>query len=196
MSPHIALLRSVNVGKRKVLNIYPSIDTPTCAKSTRKFNEAAVELGDWLRALGHSAFFFVDLLRHAQRFFELLTRFEAASDALSASAFGDFVARQLGHLGIVIGAFQDRACRQRILFADLVLTKQADDALDLGVLPVQRTKALHVAGHGGVGQGGVQFRQAQGQAFKVVAQRGGHCTGVKQRGRTEALRAAGQAGGR
>ena len=28
-------------GKRKVLNIFPSIDTPTCAKSTRKFNEAA-----------------------------------------------------------------------------------------------------------------------------------------------------------
>lgn len=28
-------------GKRKVMNIYPSIDTPTCATSTRKFNEAA-----------------------------------------------------------------------------------------------------------------------------------------------------------
>ncbi len=32
------------VGKRKVLNIYPSIDTPTCATSTRKFNEAAAKL--------------------------------------------------------------------------------------------------------------------------------------------------------
>ncbi|MCF8149618.1 MAG: thiol peroxidase [Burkholderiaceae bacterium] len=31
-------------GKRKVLNIYPSIDTPTCATSTRKFNEAAGNL--------------------------------------------------------------------------------------------------------------------------------------------------------
>ncbi len=31
-------------GKRKVLNIYPSIDTPTCAASTRKFNEAAGKL--------------------------------------------------------------------------------------------------------------------------------------------------------
>ncbi|MCX7155414.1 MAG: thiol peroxidase [Rhodocyclales bacterium] len=31
-------------GKRKVLNIYPSIDTPTCATSTRKFNEAAGDL--------------------------------------------------------------------------------------------------------------------------------------------------------
>lgn len=26
-------------GKKKVLNIFPSIDTPTCATSTRKFNE-------------------------------------------------------------------------------------------------------------------------------------------------------------
>ena len=28
-------------GKRKVLNIVPSLDTPTCAKSTRVFNEQA-----------------------------------------------------------------------------------------------------------------------------------------------------------
>lgn len=33
-------------GKRKVLNIYPSIDTPTCAKSTRRFNEAADKLAN------------------------------------------------------------------------------------------------------------------------------------------------------
>lgn len=33
-------------GKRKVLNIYPSIDTPTCATSTRKFNEKAAALKD------------------------------------------------------------------------------------------------------------------------------------------------------
>lgn len=31
-------------GKRKVLNIVPSLDTPTCAKSTRKFNEEAASL--------------------------------------------------------------------------------------------------------------------------------------------------------
>ncbi|WP_292999266.1 thiol peroxidase [Nevskia sp.] len=29
------------VGKKKVLNIFPSIDTPTCAMSVRKFNEKA-----------------------------------------------------------------------------------------------------------------------------------------------------------
>jgi thiol peroxidase len=31
-------------GKRKILNIFPSIDTPTCATSVRKFNEKAGSL--------------------------------------------------------------------------------------------------------------------------------------------------------
>lgn len=31
-------------GKRKVLNIFPSVDTPTCATSVRKFNEKAAAL--------------------------------------------------------------------------------------------------------------------------------------------------------
>ncbi len=31
-------------GKRKVLNIVPSLDTPTCATSTRKFNQSAGSL--------------------------------------------------------------------------------------------------------------------------------------------------------
>lgn len=31
-------------GKRKILNIFPSIDTPTCATSVRKFNQLASEL--------------------------------------------------------------------------------------------------------------------------------------------------------
>lgn len=31
-------------GKRKILNIVPSLDTPTCAMSTRKFNETASKL--------------------------------------------------------------------------------------------------------------------------------------------------------
>lgn len=33
-------------GKRKVLNIVPSLDTPTCATSARKFNEEASKLAD------------------------------------------------------------------------------------------------------------------------------------------------------
>lgn len=31
-------------GKRKVLNIFPSIDTPTCATSVRRFNELASQM--------------------------------------------------------------------------------------------------------------------------------------------------------
>lgn len=33
-------------GKRKILNIVPSLDTPTCATSTRKFNEKAAGLSN------------------------------------------------------------------------------------------------------------------------------------------------------
>lgn len=33
-------------GKRKVLNIFPSVDTPTCAMSVRHFNESASQLAN------------------------------------------------------------------------------------------------------------------------------------------------------
>lgn len=33
-------------GKRKILNIFPSIDTPTCATSVRKFNQTANDLNN------------------------------------------------------------------------------------------------------------------------------------------------------
>ena len=33
-------------GQRKILNIFPSIDTPTCATSVRKFNERASALSN------------------------------------------------------------------------------------------------------------------------------------------------------
>jgi len=35
-------------GRRKVLNIFPSVDTPTCAKSVRQFNERASQLENTL----------------------------------------------------------------------------------------------------------------------------------------------------
>ncbi|TBU97788.1 thiol peroxidase [Stutzerimonas kirkiae] len=35
-------------GKRKVLNIFPSVDTPTCATSVRKFNSEASRLSNTL----------------------------------------------------------------------------------------------------------------------------------------------------
>jgi thioredoxin-dependent peroxiredoxin len=38
------ITKSDLAGKRVVLNIFPSIDTPTCATSTRKFNELAASL--------------------------------------------------------------------------------------------------------------------------------------------------------
>ena len=37
---------STYAGKQKVLNIVPSLDTPTCATSARKFNEKASQLSD------------------------------------------------------------------------------------------------------------------------------------------------------
>jgi len=33
-------------GKKVVLNIFPSVDTPTCAKSVRRFNELAAGMAD------------------------------------------------------------------------------------------------------------------------------------------------------
>jgi thiol peroxidase len=33
-------------GKRKVLNIFPSVDTPTCAASVRKFNEQSSQVNN------------------------------------------------------------------------------------------------------------------------------------------------------
>lgn len=37
---------STYAGKKKVLNIFPSIDTPTCAMSVRRFNKEAGKLGN------------------------------------------------------------------------------------------------------------------------------------------------------
>lgn len=53
-------------GKRKVLNIVPSLDTPTCATSARKFNESANSLANTV-VLVVSA----DLPFAAKRFCEL-----------------------------------------------------------------------------------------------------------------------------
>lgn len=37
---------STFAGKRKIMNIVPSLDTPVCAESTRKFNEAANDMSN------------------------------------------------------------------------------------------------------------------------------------------------------
>jgi thiol peroxidase len=48
--PHLHDLADVTLdsyaGKKKLLNIIPSIDTPTCAISTRKFNQSAAQRDD------------------------------------------------------------------------------------------------------------------------------------------------------
>ena len=41
-------------GKRKVLNIFPSVDTPTCATSVRKFNAEAAQLLQLLASMADS----------------------------------------------------------------------------------------------------------------------------------------------
>lgn len=47
VNPDLADISLESLGaKRKILNIFPSIDTPTCATSTRKFNSAASGLNN------------------------------------------------------------------------------------------------------------------------------------------------------
>ncbi len=59
----------------------------------RRLSWAELVERTWLRLRGPRLVVDADTLRHAQRYFELLARFEAASDALTAAALGDFVAR-------------------------------------------------------------------------------------------------------
>jgi thiol peroxidase len=45
--PDLSALSSTDLaGKKVVLNIFPSVDTPTCATSVRTFNSRAAEAGD------------------------------------------------------------------------------------------------------------------------------------------------------
>lgn len=67
-------------GKKKVLNIVPSLDTPVCAASARHFNEEATRLGDAV-VLNISA----DLPFAAKRFCES----EGLEDVTSLSTFRD-----------------------------------------------------------------------------------------------------------
>lgn len=72
-------------GKKKVLNIFPSIDTPTCATSVRKFNEIAGKNGVAVLCVSQ------DLPFAAKRFCgaENLTNVETAS-AFRSSFAKDF----------------------------------------------------------------------------------------------------------
>jgi len=84
-------------GKRKVLNIVPSLDTPTCATSTRKFNEAAAKLDNTVVVVVSG-----DLPFAAKRF--CVT--EGLENVVTASTFRgtDFAkADFLGHLNRIYG---------------------------------------------------------------------------------------------
>ena len=76
-------------GKRKVLNIFPSIDTPTCATSVRTFNRHAASLQNTV-VLNIS----VDLPFAQKRFCGA----EGISNALALSAFRSSFARDYGLL--------------------------------------------------------------------------------------------------
>ncbi|EOD77437.1 thiol peroxidase [Grimontia sp. AD028] len=74
-------------GNKVVLNIFPSIDTPTCANSVRKFNEKAASLGN-TKVVCISA----DLPFAASRFCELegLENVQHASTFRSPSFIEDY----------------------------------------------------------------------------------------------------------
>jgi len=74
-------------GKRKVMNIVPSLDTPTCATSTRKFNEKAAHLDNTV-VLAISA----DLPFAQARFCEI----EGIKHVIALSTFRSDFARAYG----------------------------------------------------------------------------------------------------
>lgn len=74
-------------GKRKVLNIVPSLDTPTCAASTRRFNQKAAHLHNTV-VLVVSA----DLPFAQSRFCET----EGLKDVIALSSFRSSFAKDYG----------------------------------------------------------------------------------------------------
>ncbi len=74
-------------GKKKVLNIVPSLDTPTCQTSTRKFNEKAASLDNTV-VLAISA----DLPFAQNRFCEA----EGIKDVIPLSSFRSDFAKDYG----------------------------------------------------------------------------------------------------
>ncbi|MCB1907170.1 MAG: thiol peroxidase [Rhodocyclaceae bacterium] len=106
-------------GKRKVLNIVPSLDTPTCATSTRKFNAEASALANTV-VLVISA----DLPFAAKRFCttEGLENVETLSDFRSAGFARDYgVAITSGPLtGLTARAVVVLDENDRVLHSELV----------------------------------------------------------------------------
>lgn len=122
-------------GKRKVLNIYPSIDTPTCATSTRKFNESAGHLANTV-VLCISA----DLPFAARRFCEL----EGLKNVAHLSTFRDPEFSRKWGVALADGPWAGLTARavvvldenDRVIHSELVpeLSQEPDYAAALKVL--------------------------------------------------------------
>lgn len=78
--------------------------------------------------------------------------------------------RHLRHIGVA----EQRLSRSDIGLALLVAAEIVDDAAYLRLLTRQAAVAFDVVANLGVGQGGIQFGQTQGQAFELIAQGGVH----------------------
>ena len=106
-------------GKRKILNVVPSLDTGVCAASARKFNEAVSKLGDVV-LLNVSA----DLPFAAGRFCES----NALQNVVALSTFRSPGFAQAYGVQIVDGPLAGLACRavlvldaqNRVLHSELV----------------------------------------------------------------------------
>lgn len=122
-------------GKRKVLNIVPSLDTPTCATSTRKFNEKAASL--------HNTVVLVisgDLPFAASRFCAV----EGLKNVVTLSTFRDVLFKRAYGVDFTSGPLTGLTARavvvldenNRVLHAELVeeVTHEPDYAAALAVL--------------------------------------------------------------
>ena len=106
-------------GKRKVLNIVPSLDTPTCATSTRKFNEQAGKLANTVVLVISG-----DLPFAAKRFCAV----EGLENVLPLSTFRDAQFKRDYGVDFVSGPLQGLTARavvvldenDRVLHAELV----------------------------------------------------------------------------
>ncbi|EQC45037.1 thiol peroxidase [Bacteriovorax sp. BSW11_IV] len=110
-------------GKKKVLNIFPSVDTPTCATSVRTFNKEATDLGNTV-VLNIAA----DLPFALKRFCGA----EGITNAHSLSTFRNSFAKDLG-LEIIDGPLAGLCSRVVIVLDenDVVLyTEQVGDIAD------------------------------------------------------------------
>ena len=99
-------------GKKKLLNIVPSLDTPTCQLSTKKFNDAAVTSRAFLEAypdnplaLGHAAVAaaLIDNMQEAANLFDRsreVTGDEVPDDLVRIAMTLVQVAAQVGQFGL------------------------------------------------------------------------------------------------